>query len=82
MINALTVKEVLIFPQIYTQSLLLQFCAPDANLEHGNLDSSLCSSGTSYLHAFNTPSVKRGQKYFPGTVMFSPGWVLQAHSHK
>ena len=41
------IKEVCIFPQIYTTSLPPQFYAPDANLEHWNLDSYLCSSGTS-----------------------------------
>lgn len=46
MINAFTIKEVFIFPQIYTKSLPLQFCAPVANVEHGTLDSQLCSSGT------------------------------------
>lgn len=45
-INALTVKQVFIFPQIYTKILPWQFCASDTNLEHGNLDSYLCSSGT------------------------------------
>lgn len=45
-INALTIKQVFIFPQIYNKSLPLQCSAPDANLEHGNLDPYLRSSGT------------------------------------
>lgn len=47
MINALTIKEVFMFPQIYIKSIPLQLCAPDAHMEHGNLNSYPHSSGTS-----------------------------------